>query len=272
MDIEPVASRIMLPARRGEMASMLRLAAIFVVVCMVLIAGSAGAWLYLLLRARASGIHVVAVAILSGLGHLQCDHRPALRDCFERRRPDRRPVARHRRSRPPGRRAGRAGLAAHGAGDRSATRVDKTRGATDALSGEIGELGALVKQLAETVAAHEAKLAELARRPALPAVSIAEALPPRPEVAPAIALPHRCRRPRPSRRPSLPDQAAGQSRSDGRHPRRDRGQSRRPLPAADRDVAAAQGPLLRGDVPGCAPSDGDVLQPADFLPRPKPAG
>src|SRR5258708_6690376 len=49
----------------------------------------------------------------------------------------------------------------------------KTRPAADPLMGEIGELGTLVKQLAETVAAHDAKLASgAAAAPATPAVVV----------------------------------------------------------------------------------------------------
>ena len=46
---------------------------------------------------------------------------------------------------------------------------DQTRAATDPLTAEIGELGTLVKRLAETVAAQEMRLADVARRPAAPA-------------------------------------------------------------------------------------------------------
>jgi cyclic-di-GMP phosphodiesterase TipF (flagellum assembly factor) len=52
---------------RAGKASMLRLGAIFIVLCMVLIAASVGAVLYLLVGLNASESMIVAVAILTGL-------------------------------------------------------------------------------------------------------------------------------------------------------------------------------------------------------------
>ena len=55
--------------------------------------------------------------------------------------------------------------------------LDRTRAVTDPLTVEIGELGTLVKHLAETVAAHQTALDMLPRPPAAPpGVLAAEAL------------------------------------------------------------------------------------------------
>jgi cyclic-di-GMP phosphodiesterase TipF (flagellum assembly factor) len=67
--------------------------------------------------------------------------------------------------------------------------MERTRAATDPLAAEIGELGTLVKQLAETVAAHETAIGEVARaastpRPPEPVVIAA---PPAAPAAPAPA-------------------------------------------------------------------------------------
>src|SRR5258707_6252035 len=64
MDIERVRANHAVGA--GE-ASMLRLGAIFVVLCMVLIAASIGAALYLLVGLKASESLIVAVAVLTRL-------------------------------------------------------------------------------------------------------------------------------------------------------------------------------------------------------------
>jgi cyclic-di-GMP phosphodiesterase TipF (flagellum assembly factor) len=65
------------------------------------------------------------------------------------------------------------------------TVLDRTRAATDPIALEIGELGTLVKQLAETVAAHQTTLSELSRTPVLPATApVIEAPPPSAASAP----------------------------------------------------------------------------------------
>jgi cyclic-di-GMP phosphodiesterase TipF (flagellum assembly factor) len=184
----------------------MRIAAIFVAVCMVLIAGSAGAVVYLYFGLSLLEAIAVAIAILAALAlYNTISTRVGLRRAVGHQLSD---LSR-----------GGADLARQVAemGRRLAEMeqhvgiaVDKTQAATDPLSAEIGELGALVNQLAETVAAHETRLAELARRPALPAVSFSETLSPRPEVAPASAAPSM---PPPALEPavSAADQAASQT-------------------------------------------------------------
>jgi cyclic-di-GMP phosphodiesterase, flagellum assembly factor TipF len=186
----------------------MRIAAIFVAVCMVLIAGSAGAVVYLYFGLSLLEAIAVAIAILAAL---------ALYNTISTRVGLRRAVGHQltdlsRGGADVARQVAEMGRRLAELEQQVGIAVDKTQAATDPLSTEIGELGALVNQLAETVAAHEARLAELARRPALPAASFAEASPPRPEVAPAS--------PAPSMPPSAPepepaaiasDKAAGQA-------------------------------------------------------------
>ena len=142
---------------------MMRLGAIFVAVCMVIIAGSAGATLYLYLGVSASEAATFGVATLTALALYNIvttrigasnGGRPAAR----------RPVARRGRARPPGRPS--MGGVSPPWKARSKTRLDRTRAVTDPLAAEIGELGTLVKQLAETVAAHQTAIDALARAPA----------------------------------------------------------------------------------------------------------
>ena len=159
----------------------MRLAALFVALCMVLIAGSAGAASYFALGFRPAEAVLVAVAILTALSIyntvagrmgmrsvVSTQLRDLSRGCAE--------MARHIAET-------ERGLAA--LEKRVAGTLDKTRAATDPLANEIGELSLLVRQLADTVAAHEAILTEAARLQPLsaPAAEAAAA----PPVAPVPA-------------------------------------------------------------------------------------
>ena len=138
---------------------MLRLGAIFVVLCMVLIAASIGAALYLLVGLNASESLIVAVAVLTGLAIYNAVT-SRLRDRFDvggqiadlsRGTGD---LARQVAE------LGRRTAALEGQADRIIDgAAEKTRAATEAVTGELAELGTLVKQLAETVALHELKFA-----------------------------------------------------------------------------------------------------------------
>ena len=138
---------------------MLRLGAIFVVLCMVLIAASIGAALYLFFGLKASESLIVAVAVLTGL---------ATYNAVTSRVRDRSDVGGQIAdlSRGTGDLArqvaelGRRTAALEGQADRIIDgAAEKTRAATEAVTGELAELGTLVKQLAETVALHEIKFA-----------------------------------------------------------------------------------------------------------------
>jgi cyclic-di-GMP phosphodiesterase, flagellum assembly factor TipF len=138
---------------------MLRLGAIFIVLCMVLIAVCTGAVLYLLAGLSASESMIVAVAVLTGL---------AIYNAVTSRLRNRSDVGGQIAdlSRGTGDLArqmaelGRRTAALEGQSDRVVdAAVEKARASTEAITGELAELGTLVKQLAETVALHELKFA-----------------------------------------------------------------------------------------------------------------
>jgi cyclic-di-GMP phosphodiesterase TipF (flagellum assembly factor) len=166
---------------------MLRLGAIFVVLCMVVIAACVGAALYLLAGFRAADAVLVAIAILTGL---------ALYNTVSSRLRDRTDFGGQiadlsRGTADLARQVGELGrrtATLEGQGQRIVDgAADKARSATEAVATELGELGTLVKQLAETVALHELKFAsgqnfsavrgpdaKPAAEPAAPAPSIDE--------------------------------------------------------------------------------------------------
>jgi cyclic-di-GMP phosphodiesterase TipF (flagellum assembly factor) len=138
---------------------MLRLGAIFVVLCMVLIAASTGAALYLLAGLKASESMIVAVAVLTGL---------AVYNAATSRLRDRSDVGGQIAdlSRGTGDLArqlaelGRRTANLEGQSDKVVdAAAEKARSTTEAMTVELAELGTLVKQLAETVALHELKFA-----------------------------------------------------------------------------------------------------------------
>jgi cyclic-di-GMP phosphodiesterase, flagellum assembly factor TipF len=151
----------------------MRLGAAFIALCMVIVAGSVGAALYLALGLTSVEAMVVAVAVLAAL---------AVYNTAAARMRDRGDPAEQiadlsqgtadlaRQVGELGRRVISAEALAHAASDRVA-------GATQPLAAEIGELGALIKRLAETVAAHEAKLSQAAQPPGSPAVAAASDAP-----------------------------------------------------------------------------------------------
>jgi len=138
---------------------MLRLGAIFVVFCMVLIAACTGSALYLLAGLNGFESMIVAVAVLTGL---------AIYNAVTSRLRDRTDVGSQIAdlSRGTGDLArqvaelSRRTAALEGQGDKIAdSAAEKTRSANEAITGELAELGTLVKHLAETVALHELKFA-----------------------------------------------------------------------------------------------------------------
>jgi len=162
----------------------MRLAAIFVAICMILIAGSAGAVVYLALGFKPAEAATVAVAVLTALAIYNAVSTRVgvrtvvgsqLRDLSRGNSDMARQLAEVERS--------LASLERRVQGT-----LDKARAATDPLAVEISELGGLVRQLAETVAAHEAKLDELAAPKAAPAQApVAEPAAEAPELPPAAA-------------------------------------------------------------------------------------
>ena len=138
---------------------MLRLSAIFIVLCMVLIAASVGATLYLLVGLNASESMIVAVAILTGLAiyhavtsrlHDRFDIGGQIADLSRGTGDLARQVAE----------LNRRTAALEGQGDKIIDgAAERARGASEAIAGELAEVANLVKQLAETVALHELKFA-----------------------------------------------------------------------------------------------------------------
>src|SRR5450759_3751611 len=130
---------------------MRRISAIFIAVCMVLIAGSIGAVLFLAVKLDAGTSAIVALAALTGM---------ALFNTVSNRLRDR------------GDLGDQIADLSRGTGDLALqvaeisrrlnameNKVDnvanRARGASDPMAAEIGELGGLVRQIAETVAGHE---------------------------------------------------------------------------------------------------------------------
>jgi cyclic-di-GMP phosphodiesterase, flagellum assembly factor TipF len=169
MDIAPArlcANHAVKPRGGSAMA---RLGAIFIAVCMVLIAGSVGAVLYLyygFLRVEAA---VIAVAVLTGL---------ALLNAVTARARDRADVGDQiadlsRGTADLARQVGEIGRRLAAVETEIARGSDKVRAAADPLAAEIGVLGGLVKELADSVAAHESVLAGAARASGAPVAAAA---------------------------------------------------------------------------------------------------
>jgi len=146
---------------------MARLQAVFIAVCMVLIAGSVGAVLYLyygFLRIEAA---VLAVAVLTGL---------ALFNALTARARDRTDVGDQiadlsRGTADLARQVADIGRRLAAVETEAARSPDHVRALADPLAAEIGLLGGLVKELADSVAAHEAVLTGVTRTIAAPAVA-----------------------------------------------------------------------------------------------------
>ena len=145
---------------------MLRIGAIFVVVCMVLIAGSVGAVVYLGLGLNLTGAGVVALAALVAL---------VLYSTIDNRLRDRRELGDQiadlsRGTADLARQVAELSRRFNTVETRVDTSINRARGAVDPLAAEIGELGVLVHQLADTVASHETALRQQSAAPAMPRV------------------------------------------------------------------------------------------------------
>src|SRR5690348_3957616 len=129
---------------------MVRLGAIFIAICMVLIAGSLGGVLFLALKVPAA---LSAIAALAALVIM------VLYNTVANRLRDRRIIGDQIADLS----RGTADLARQVAElnrriGAMESRGERVRGAADPMAAEISELGTLVKQLAETVAAHESEI------------------------------------------------------------------------------------------------------------------
>ncbi|HEX2656512.1 MAG TPA: EAL domain-containing protein [Xanthobacteraceae bacterium] len=130
---------------------MVRLSAVFIAVCMVLIAGSLGATLYLSFGLSRIEAAVIAVAVLTGL---------ALFNAISTRARDRSDIGDQiadlsRGTADLARQVAEIGRRLATVEGEVTTATNKTRMITQPLTTEIEVLGTLVKQLAESVATHE---------------------------------------------------------------------------------------------------------------------
>jgi cyclic-di-GMP phosphodiesterase TipF (flagellum assembly factor) len=133
---------------------MRRISAIFIAVCMALIAGSIGAGLYLGLKLDARTCAIVALAALTGM---------ALFSSVSGRLRDRGDIGDQiadlsRGTADLARQVAEIARRLGAVEGRVDSTVNKARGAVDPIAAEIAELGGLVRQIAETVASHAAVL------------------------------------------------------------------------------------------------------------------
>lgn len=144
---------------------MRRISAIFIAVCMVLIAGSVGAVLYLALNVDARSSAIVALAVLTGM---------AFYNTVSNRLRDRGDLGDQiadlsRGTGDLARQVAEIARRLNAMETRVESNVNRARGAVDPIAAEIGELGGLVRQIADTVAAHETALQGQGALPARPA-------------------------------------------------------------------------------------------------------
>ncbi|HEX5516972.1 MAG TPA: EAL domain-containing protein [Pseudolabrys sp.] len=133
---------------------MRRIGAIFIAVCMMLIAASIGAVLYLGFKVDASTSAIVALAALTAM---------ALFNSISNRLRDRGDLGDQigdlsRGTADLARQVAEISRRLNAVELKIASPVNRARGAADPLAAEIGELGGLVKQIAETVSGHAAVL------------------------------------------------------------------------------------------------------------------
>jgi cyclic-di-GMP phosphodiesterase TipF (flagellum assembly factor) len=129
---------------------MRRISAIFIAVCMVLIAGSIGAVLFFGFNLDASMSGILALAALTGM---------ALFNSVSNRLRDRGDLGDQiadlsRGTADLARQVAEISRRLNAVEFKIASPANRTRAATDPLAAEIGELGGLVKQIAQTVATH----------------------------------------------------------------------------------------------------------------------
>src|SRR5450830_1371367 len=141
---------------------MRRTSAIFIAVCMVLIAGSIGAVLYLAVKLDAGTSAIVALAALTAM---------ALVNTVRNRLRDRGDVGDQiadlsRGTADLARQVAEMSRRLAAVESRVDSAVNKARGAVDPIAAEIGELGSLVRQIADTVASHAAALQQQGTLPA----------------------------------------------------------------------------------------------------------
>ena len=155
---------------------MRRISAIFIAACVVLIAASIGAVLYLGFNVDAGTSAIVALATLTGM---------ALFNSVSNRLRDRTDLGDQiadlsRGTADLARQVAEISRRLNAAEAKIASPTHRARAANDPLATEIGELGALVKQIAQTVASHAAALQKQGALSVRPIVSAPKPEPARP--------------------------------------------------------------------------------------------
>lgn len=155
---------------------MRRISAIFIAACVVLIAASIGAVLYLGFNVDAGTSAIVALATLTGM---------ALFNSVSNRLRDRTDLGDQiadlsRGTADLARQVAEISRRLNAAEAKIASPTHRARAANDPLATEIGELGALVKQIAQTVASHAAVLQKQGALSVRPIVSAPKPEPARP--------------------------------------------------------------------------------------------
>jgi cyclic-di-GMP phosphodiesterase TipF (flagellum assembly factor) len=143
----------------------MRLGAIFIAMCMVLIAASAGALVYLALGLNPVEAAMVAVAVLTALAI----YNMVAKQMRASARFGSQLAELAQGSADLARQVGENGRRLAGLENIVKNTPDRIRTGTDHLAAEIDELGSLIRQLAETVAGHESTLAALAKPRSAPA-------------------------------------------------------------------------------------------------------
>jgi cyclic-di-GMP phosphodiesterase, flagellum assembly factor TipF len=164
---------------------MVRISAIFIAACMVLIAGSLGYVVYLRFGLTGAESALLALGVLTGL---------VVYNTVAARTRDRAEVSDQiailsRGSNDLARQLSEYGRRLSDMENKVETVLDKTLATTQPLATEIAELSTLVKQLADQVAAHAMMLAELSGRAAVVPVAAVPITAPPPPIVPADAVP-----------------------------------------------------------------------------------
>ncbi len=156
----------------------MRLGAVFIAICMVVIAASAGTTVYLGFGFSATEAIIVALSVLTALGlYGTVATRLGVRTAVGSQLGDL-----SRSNFELARQVTELSRRLSGVESRMDTVQHRARAATDPLAVEISELSTLVRQLAETVAAYEERFADMAKL--VEATKAASAAPPVPAAAP----------------------------------------------------------------------------------------
>lgn len=147
--------------------SMQRLTAIFIAICVILIAASFGAIGYLVFRLSGAESAVIALAVMTALAL----YNTVSAQFRERDRVGEQIADLSRGTADLARQVAEIGRRVNAIDNQDSAW--RSRAQSDTLAAEIGELGGLVKELAETVALHEARLQDVRGAPPVAPVVVA---------------------------------------------------------------------------------------------------